>query len=341
MKRLYILTLFFLLIIGGIRAERINVVTINVWSGLTYKGIFSMKPYEDRGAREFRHDLLKKELLDLAPDIIGLNEANPLPSYAGTLAEDLNMAYIHHVGLGGVRIGPVGLPVNLREGDVILAREDLELEYLGRKALTGGAVGNFFTFHFGDATQIVAGKIRVGGREVFIFITHWRASPQANRATLSDMTNRYLADKMDADEYLKELRDAVKGSELRMQEARRTLDYINELAGESPVILMGDFNAQPGSPEIKFLIDGGFRDAWAGKGGGYTWDEARNTNIIQYQLPEDATGTRRERIDYIFIRGDGIRVISSSLVFASSTYNVHPSDHFGLRARLDISPASR
>jgi hypothetical protein len=75
------------------------------------------------------------------------------------------MAYIHHVGLGGVRIGPVGLPVNLREGDVILAREDLELEYIGRKALTGGAVGNFFTFHFGDATQIVAGKIRVGGRE--------------------------------------------------------------------------------------------------------------------------------------------------------------------------------
>jgi len=60
-------------------------------------------------------------LKELSPDIIAVNEANKLPGYARSLSKELDYDQIHHIGLGGLRIGPIGLPVYLREGDVLLA----------------------------------------------------------------------------------------------------------------------------------------------------------------------------------------------------------------------------
>lgn len=42
-------------------------------------------------------------------------------------------------------------------------------------------------------------------------------------------------------------------------------------AGREPAVLLGDMNAQPGSAEMAYLLDQGFRDAWeAGRGPGFT-----------------------------------------------------------------------
>ena len=108
-----------------VSAENLRVVTINVWAGLDYKGSLKMGEYQDEDTRALRTRNLVEQLKELDPEIIAVNEANKLPRYARSLSRELGYDRIYHVGLGGLRIGPIGLPVNLREGDVILAKKSL------------------------------------------------------------------------------------------------------------------------------------------------------------------------------------------------------------------------
>ena len=73
----------------------IRILTINVWSGLTYKGFFKMGEYEHHPDR--RYELLVSEIRNLDPDILAIQEANPLPYYVERLAADLNYQAIYRV----------------------------------------------------------------------------------------------------------------------------------------------------------------------------------------------------------------------------------------------------
>ncbi len=112
--------------------EGLTVLTINVWSGLDYRGSFRMGEYERKEVRERRTQALIGELQRLSPDVVALNEANKLPGYGRRLAKALGYDRVWHVGLGGLRAGPVGIPSNLREGDALLARPGLALRPAGR-----------------------------------------------------------------------------------------------------------------------------------------------------------------------------------------------------------------
>lgn len=121
--------------------------------------------------------------------------------------------------------------------------------------------------------------------------------------------------------------------------------------GGFPPIVVGDFNAEPESDEIRYMrgfgsIDGRsamFFDAWsvAGDGGpGYTWSN-RNPYAAIALEPE-------RRIDYIFagypIRvGDryGVGKIDVCRVVCNDGPDgTWPSDHFGVYAELRTDPLS-
>jgi endonuclease/exonuclease/phosphatase family metal-dependent hydrolase len=112
-------------------------------------------------------------------------------------------------------------------------------------------------------------------------------------------------------------------------------------AGGFPPILVGDFNADPESAEIRFLKGlqslGGrsayFCDAWehAGDGGkGATWSNA-NPSAAIWHWPD-------RRIDYILVghpRRDGAgRIASCTVVANQEVGGTWPSDHFGVSAVL-------
>jgi endonuclease/exonuclease/phosphatase family metal-dependent hydrolase len=116
-----------------------------------------------------------------------------------------------------------------------------------------------------------------------------------------------------------------------------------------PPIVVGDFNAEPDSSEIRYMsgfhaIDGNsvqFYDAWrvAGDGGpGYTWSN-RNAYASIALEPE-------RRIDYIFVGypvrlGDayGLGHIERCMVVCDDERDgVWPSDHFGVYAELRTDP---
>jgi len=112
-----------------------------------------------------------------------------------------------------------------------------------------------------------------------------------------------------------------------------------------PPLLIGDFNAEPESAEIRYVTglqslrgrSVALLDAWraAGKGGsGITWSNAND--YARLNLEPD------RRIDYVFAgfpRRDGIGQITHCRVVCNESRNgVWPSDHFGVYAELRAAP---
>lgn len=112
---------------------------------------------------------------------------------------------------------------------------------------------------------------------------------------------------------------------------------------ELPPIVVGDFNAEPDSTEIRYFsglasIDGRstcFLDAWrvAGDGGpGHTWD---NRNCYARYAHEP-----NRRIDYVFVgpadaHGRGW-IESARVVCDEERDGIFPTDHFGLLAEVRL-----
>jgi endonuclease/exonuclease/phosphatase family metal-dependent hydrolase len=105
------------------------------------------------------------------------------------------------------------------------------------------------------------------------------------------------------------------GARVRLAQLPRVLDLV---AGRPATVLMGDFNAEPGSAEVGLLRAAGLRDGFAAGGGPadeLTWPADR---------PD-------RRIDYIWLSGD---LAATGFVAATST----ASDHRGIA--VTVLPAT-
>ena len=335
-------------------AEELRVVTINIWSGLDYIGTLKMGEYETREVREGRYQLLLEELKALNPDVIALNEANPLPRYARRLARDLDMDYVSAVGMGGIHIGCVGIPVNFREGDAILAKRELNLRSLGKERLSGGGViTNVFTFHFSEANQVVGGVIELDGKTVYLFNTHTHAGPP-HEQWFFDVVENAVTDGVIPPEGVDEILAKIEADQAwRQEEVDLMLDWMAEIVPEdAPIVLMGDFNAQIIAPEIQDVVDAGFIDTYGTANPdlpGYTWNPDENLNIMNLYERETEGLTPVEavdimdnfvtrRIDFIFAGGsfEESDIVSSEVVLNRGKNDQHPSDHFGVMSILQV-----
>lgn len=136
---------------------------------------------------------------------------------------------------------------------------------------------------------------------------------------------------------------------VRIRQVKRLAELIEERApvGKTfPPILMGDFNAEPDSDEIRFLrglacLDGQsvfFADAWTYAGNttpGFTFDR-RNPYAARAHEPP-------RRIDYIFVRGPDSQwagePLETKVVLDAPEDGVWPSDHFGVYTEIRAGQA--
>jgi endonuclease/exonuclease/phosphatase family metal-dependent hydrolase len=112
-----------------------------------------------------------------------------------------------------------------------------------------------------------------------------------------------------------------------------------------PPIIVGDFNAQPESAEVRYVkglqsLDGRsvyYRDAWAFAGDGRNGTTWSNQNEYARTALEP-----NRRIDYIFAGpplANGVGQIESCRVICDDERDgVWPSDHFGVYADLRTTP---
>jgi endonuclease/exonuclease/phosphatase family metal-dependent hydrolase len=131
-------------------------------------------------------------------------------------------------------------------------------------------------------------------------------------------------------------------SQARQDAVRSLLGHLNEAQDDGiPLIVCGDFNADPDSDEIRVLtgrtsapVPGlSFYDAWDAAGPavpGYTW---ANSNPLATQLlwPD-------RRIDYIFTatprRGGAGHPVSAALLGTRPIDSTYASDHYGVQADI-------
>ncbi|MFZ5895618.1 MAG: endonuclease/exonuclease/phosphatase family protein [Myxococcota bacterium] len=140
---------------------------------------------------------------------------------------------------------------------------------------------------------------------------------------------------------------------VRLQQVRFIAERIAALvpirASFLPPVLMGDFNAEPDSDEMRYLrglavVENRsvfFADAWLYGGDG--------SPGATYDRSNDYARTAREpsrRIDYIYVRGPDASLrgepVQTELAFATpevrSKSVVWPSDHFGLVSDIYLAP---
>jgi endonuclease/exonuclease/phosphatase family metal-dependent hydrolase len=324
--------------------QEIRILTINVWSGLTYKGFFKMGEYEHQP--EKRYELLVSEIRRLAPDVVAIQEANPLPPYAKRLATDLDYEVIYSVSLGGIRFGSFGIPTNMREGQAILVKRPWTITELGRKRLSGGGiVTNWFSFHFGEVTQTLLGRAVINGKPLYIYNVHLHEGPFKGPA-LETILKR-LAQEMTKEKLEEAKKGLEKDRERRRVEIANLIKFVvKTLPPDMPAIILGDFNTTVGSGELEPLLSG---DKWVDSfkvknphEEGVTWNPQYNPNYrpaetakAPYDTLHAFHGSHPYRIDFILVNNHIPQDhILESRVVLTPVDGVSPSDHYGVLTTL-------
>ena len=109
-------------------------------------------------------------------------------------------------------------------------------------------------------------------------------------------------------------------AQLRERSARLLLARIQQLAGDAPVVVTGDFNAHPDGPTHQ-LLTAQLSDAW----------EAAPQRSGPEKTAHAFTGTPDARIDWVLFRKFGIRSVHSVDDHEGALY---PSDHYPVVAEL-------
>jgi endonuclease/exonuclease/phosphatase family metal-dependent hydrolase len=349
--------IFLFLMLGGspLSAQSTRVVTANVWSGLDYLGWAKMGEYESVEVREKRFRILVDELRTLNADLIALQEVNPVSQRSREIAEELGYDYIFQRVNGGAKIGGLGLPVNLDEGLVILARKELQLRFVDVWDLGSGfgVFGDLFSFHWKERRAALIGAIHVGSAEVFVVNVH------LSSAVPEDSVSRLIAQRIaslrcnDSSEVSRTVEDCFADAGNRMKSVEILLENIEKRLDDRPILLLGDFNAPPDAPEIVMLQDKGkFFDLCSGGGkeGVLTWDPERNMNTRFSVQAVDARGDtldvygllsawydgRARRVDYLLANEAWhlADVKDVKVVLEKPKGGLFASDHYGLTATL-------
>lgn len=129
------------------------------------------------------------------------------------------------------------------------------------------------------------------------------------------------------------LHHEVPDAEIREEQARALSAW---LADETdPLVVVGDFNADPSEPAYRVMGEAGFRSAHVEANGSeppVTWPSG-------IRAPGMDVDGDPSCLDYIWLRGP-LEATSCRLVFdrpAADDPTLYPSDHFGLSARVRLT----
>jgi endonuclease/exonuclease/phosphatase family metal-dependent hydrolase len=347
---------------------RLRILTFNVWSGLDYVGFAKFGEYEPASRRETRFAAFLAQAKALNPDVIFIQEANFAGSYARRLAAALGLDEIHQVVNGGIKLGPLGLPSNLKEGNAILAKPGLGLRRHDDWKLSGpfGFFGDTLTIHFSEAIFVLAGKIVVGETPIYLVNVHFVSSPPDDEAALGKLRGLPDGKALTDAAFARALVQVRERTKRRADEMASLIKDLAALPADTPVIVGGDFNVGEDSAQFRDflasskLIDtlDAVRKRTAGDAPwpAWSWDPSRNDNIGYSSRPVDASGEKLEgydlmdalsntiprRIDFILLnpvfREED--ALAASLAINGRQNGVYASDHFGITADVDLARAA-
>jgi hypothetical protein len=276
---------------------------------------------------EARAGAMADEVARLRPDVIGLQEVyditimipplgvNIALDFQGTFEDSLAARGLNYVEAAKVTDTDAFLPaygIHLVDHDVILVNPDRVDVHSGDGQLFGANLGDV-----GFGVEIVRGwtmiHATIAGMEMEVWNTHLESG---------------------SDPLIAGLRGAQAG------------ELVSLASTEMPVVMMGDFNDEVGSPMHQVMTDlGGFEDVWL-----ELRHRARGFTCCHEHDLSNRRARFDERIDYVFSRGiahprSGLQGqirrtgLRPGERVPGPEYKIWPSDHAGLFAKFLMPPA--
>ncbi|HEX8749646.1 MAG TPA: endonuclease/exonuclease/phosphatase family protein [Nitrospira sp.] len=258
----------------GIPLSRVKLLTYNTLHGLEPSGL-TVKASESKEERQARLDLQFRELSVIQPDVMLLQEVNPLPEMADRYVTEmksfgLQYAAVHQVDACGVRLAP-GLAVvpGLNNGLAVLAKAPLLLRKVEGLKLSGGfgRCDDYMGFQTGELRYALITEVENPntGRKLLTVSLHLHSGIERNaffiqkinqavdegRAQREDIESIVAAMEQDQNRRLDEIRLLIN----EIQKLNAKGNYIGTLIG-------GDFNFEPDDPEYRELERAGLRDTY-------------------------------------------------------------------------------
>ncbi len=354
---------------AGAGPETFRILTYNAWHGLS-TGEFWVTPAESPEINQARLKFQAVLISKARPDVVFLQEVNPLPAradlYVQELAE-LGLEYdaIHQVDACGIRVrGNRALIPGLNNGLVILARRELRLRKLAGLKLSGdlGRCDSLSGLQLEELRYALIGDITIPetGQHYLVTSTHLHSAFESGAIFLEGLERKHLAG------YLARypnFRWEIDHSRLRrigeLDLITRTLRQFRRNGVYAGFAMGGDFNFESDFPEYvearllrltdAFTLTPGQREL-------YTADPRQNRWIQEGEKPglpaqikrlfsdlpqelaakaEDAyqsEAQRPRRIDYLWIESFFPEYCVRQELFGTETNEegFPASDHFGV-----------
>ena len=343
--------------VTAMESETIIVLTYNLWHGLNPTIGLNLGEFEDPARRELRLRGFLNQARALDPDIVFLQEVNPAPELSRRIGRELGYDHTSQIDNGGIRVGAIGVPANLRSGLAILAKRGLGLRSLGGRKLSGpwGFCSSVVCFQTGELRFALAAEVTVKGQRLLLVNTHLHHGPALTQEAADALAGLVHEGKITPERAGEIAVTIGQASKRRSREISEAIAFAGECgADRKPTILAGDLNATPDTPEIQWLTETAqFHNVLSAvdtKEPAPTWDVERNGNIrffsafkplhvfepVVMDRLQPIFRSRSRRIDHILHRGvEGFLEVTSTGLFGETPHEgVLSSDHFGVWVEL-------
>lgn len=251
-------------------SDTFKVLTYNALHGLEV-GRFWVRPGESSEQRAARFILRIRQLAEVQPDLILLQEVNPIPDmaedYVRALGEmGLQYAEVHQVDACGLRLAPgVAILPGLNNGLVILAKAPLQMRKLEGLKLSGGIGGcqDYRGIQFGELRYALIAEVTspVTHMKYLVATMHLHSGIERDARVLHDLMEAHAQGRLHLYDAL--MAELKKDEERRQMELHTLMDALQQHEAQehyAGVIFGGDLNFEVGSPEYQELERGGFKD---------------------------------------------------------------------------------
>jgi len=259
---------------SGTPMQRFKVLTYNTLHGLEPSGL-TVKAGESKEARQARLNLQFQQLSVVQPDVMLLQEVNPLPemaeAYVAALKNfGLQYAEVHQVDSCGVRLAPgVAVVPGLNNGLAVLARAPLRLRKLKGLKLSGGFGGceDFAGIQTGELRYALIAEVENPdtGRKLLAVSLHLHSGIERDAFFIQKINEAVEQGRIRREDFDGIVAAMERDQERRLNEIRVLINEIQRLQGEERylgVIVGGDFNFEAGAPEYLELERAGLRDTY-------------------------------------------------------------------------------
>jgi endonuclease/exonuclease/phosphatase family metal-dependent hydrolase len=332
----------------------VDVLTLNAWHGLRPSVALRLDG-EPTARRDARRAIQIDALAEIAPDVVFLQELNPVAALARFYAVALGYDEVHKVDSCGIRIGRCGVPSNVRSGLAILARPALGLERLGAQRLSGsGMCSDLAGLQLSESRYALFARITLAGSRLLLVNVHLHnvpGDPIRSDPRLAELVRAGELEVEDAARVVARIERRARRQEREVEALIAAIEKRARGSDYSGIVVAGDLNAEPGSPTLEALARHGFRPALEPIPTP-SYDPRVNSENATLAVPQRGPyptfgspalarlfadeQNRPRRIDHVLVRGD-LDLRDTERALDRPRDGLFPSDHFGIRARIVVA----